>query len=363
MLHRPVLPPVLLALVAAVACTAPASQPSTESPAAQSGTQSPVSAVPQSTTKVTYGEVGSASDAGVYIADAKGYFRDQGIELAKVRFQTAADMVAPLGTGQLDVGGGAPSAGLMNAVAREVSVKIVADKGNMNPGFGFQAMMVRKDLWDSGAVRGPADLKGKSVANSGQGVTGDAAIDAFLRTGGLTISDVDLVLMAFPDMPQAFANGSIDSALGIEPFATQAADGGSAVIIKRNDDVVPRQQVAVIMYSPKFAAEKVDVARRFMLAYVKGLRDYNDAFVKHNAAKRDEIIDILINATTVKSRPLYDKIVMPGLDPNGRVNTASLEESQAFWLSRGIQLQKVDLSTVIDNQFTDWAVQQLGSNS
>jgi NitT/TauT family transport system substrate-binding protein len=312
---------------------------------------------------VTYGEVGSASDAGVYIADAKGYFRDQGIELDKMRFQSAAEMVAPLGIGQLDVGGGAPSAGLMNAVAREVSVKIVADKGNLTPGFGFQAMMIRKELVDSGAVKGPGDLKGRPFANSGQGITPEVVIDAYLKSGGLSISDVNIVLMGFPDMVQAFANGSIDAAQIIEPFATQAAEAGSAVIVKRNDELVPRQQVAVIMYSPKFAAEQVDVARRFMLAYVKGLRDYNDAFVKKNTAKRDEIIDILINATTVKSRPLYDKIVMPGLDPNGKVNTASLEESQTFWLARGIQQQKVDLSTVIDNQFTDWAVQQLGPYS
>ena len=65
------------------------------------------------------------------------------------------------------------------------------------------------------------------------------------------------------------------------PFAPLGRRG------KRNDEIVPRQQVAVIMYSPKFAAEQVDVARRFMLAYVKGLRDYNDAFVKKNAAKRE----------------------------------------------------------------------------
>src|SRR6266545_5532067 len=60
------------------------------------------------TTKVMMGELGSASDSGLFIALEKGYFAEQGIEVERTRFNTAADMVAPLGTGQLDVGGGAP---------------------------------------------------------------------------------------------------------------------------------------------------------------------------------------------------------------------------------------------------------------
>jgi NitT/TauT family transport system substrate-binding protein len=350
---------IFLLLVAAIGCTPTASggnAPTVAGPASGGGASSP----PQTITKITYGEIGGTSDAGIYIAEEKGYFREQGLELDKTRFQTAVEMVAPLGTGQLDVGGGAPSAGLMNAVTRDVSVKIVADKGNLNPGFGFQALMIRKDLWDSGAARGPADLKGRSFANSGRDNTGEVTMDTFLRTGGLTIADVDVVTMAFPDMLQAFANGSIDAALVIEPWVTQIADAGSAVIVKRNDELTPRQQVAVIMYSPQFAEQKPDLARRFMLAYVKALRDYNDAFAKGDTAKREQMIDILIGATTVKSRPLYDKIAMPGLDPNGRVNTQSLDESQNWWVAKGSQRAKVDLAKVVDPQFAEWAVQQLG---
>src|ERR687885_649031 len=67
-----------------------------------------------------------------------------------------ADTVAPLAAGQLDVGGGAPSAGLGNALARGLNLKIVADKGSTPPGFGYAGVVIRKDLWDSG-VRSPAD--------------------------------------------------------------------------------------------------------------------------------------------------------------------------------------------------------------
>lgn len=345
----------LLALLSACA-------PRTGSPAGAPPAQAPAAAPPAAPTitKINYGEIGGTSDAGIYIANDKGYFREQGIELESARFQTAAEMVAPLATGQLDVGGGAPGAGLMNAFSRDIALKIVADKGNLNRGYGFQAVMTRKDLWDSGAVRGPADLRGRTIAMPARDITPEVTLDTYLRGGGLTVAEVNVATMPFPDMATALANRSIDAALPIEPFVTQIVEREIGVILTRNDDVTPEQQVAVILYSPKFAEEKPELARRFMVAYVKGLRDYNDAFGKKDEAKKTEVVAILVGNTAVKDPTLYDKMVMPGLNPNGRVNIESLEQSQTWWVAKGSQQAKVDLSKVVDHQFVDWAVQQLG---
>jgi NitT/TauT family transport system substrate-binding protein len=62
----------------------------------------------------------ASSDAVFYIADKKGYFRQEGLAVSFTPFDSAARMVAPLGAGQLDVGGGSPSAGLYNAVERGI---------------------------------------------------------------------------------------------------------------------------------------------------------------------------------------------------------------------------------------------------
>jgi len=83
---------------------------------------------------VTVGAAGTTSDAPIYIADKKGYFNDEGLAVKVTDFRSAADMVAPLGTGELDVGAGSASAGLYNAVLRGVRIKIVADKASPPPG-------------------------------------------------------------------------------------------------------------------------------------------------------------------------------------------------------------------------------------
>lgn len=312
---------------------------------------------PSTLTKLQVGLVGGISDAAFYIANDKGYFKEQAIELEINRFDSAARMVAPLGTGQLDVGGGAPSAGLLNAIAREVPLKVVADKGNMDPGHGYEAIVVRKGL--SGGTGSAADLKGKTVAISAKDISPEVTLSTFLKTGGLTIKDINLVTMSHADMVTALANGSIDAGLPIEPFVAEAVAKGVAVIWKRDDEIAPRQQVAVVLYGPKFV-ENRDLARRFMLAYIKGARYYNDAFDKKDAAKRKDVVSILVRNTAVKDADLYTKMVMPGIDPNGRVNLDSLANQQDYFLAKGSQKTRLDLKQVVDMQYAEWAVQKFG---
>ena len=59
---------------------------------------------------ITVGATSSTSDAPIYIADKQGYFRDEGLEVKVVNFRSAADMVAPLGAGQIEAGAGSASA-------------------------------------------------------------------------------------------------------------------------------------------------------------------------------------------------------------------------------------------------------------
>src|SRR3954467_15615237 len=86
---------------------------------------------------IRVGTTSSSSDAPLFIADKKGYFRQEGLQVQFTAFDSAAKMIAPLGTGQLEVGAGSPAAGFFNAVARKVDIKIVADKGSMPPGYGY----------------------------------------------------------------------------------------------------------------------------------------------------------------------------------------------------------------------------------
>ena len=96
--------------------------------------------------KVKAGIVNQISDAGIYIAVQRGYFKELGLDVELVVFQSAATMIGPLGTGELDVGGGATAAGLWNAEQRNIGIRAVADKGSSRKGWGFVALVTRSSL-------------------------------------------------------------------------------------------------------------------------------------------------------------------------------------------------------------------------
>src|SRR5688500_700298 len=141
---------------AACGGTTPAASPTATTAAVATATATPTPVT------VKFGQVGSVSDAAIFIADAKGYFKEQGITFEAVPFTSAAQMVGPLGTNDLQAGGGAPSAGLFNSVERGVQLRIVADKGSLTPGHGYEAVIVRKGLADR--VKGAKDMKGLKVS-------------------------------------------------------------------------------------------------------------------------------------------------------------------------------------------------------
>src|SRR6478735_3779845 len=169
------------------------------------------------------------SDAGYYMADAMGFFRDEGIDVSITGFNSAAQMIAPLGTGELDVGGGTVSAGFYNAVGRGILMKIVADQASIKPGYGYSSLMVRKDLVDSGRYKSFADLKGMKVAIGAPGTGTASALNEALKKGGLKYSDVDVVYIGFPEHLPTYKNKGIDASITNEPTMTRAIEDGVAV--------------------------------------------------------------------------------------------------------------------------------------
>ncbi|MBI4320644.1 MAG: ABC transporter substrate-binding protein [Chloroflexi bacterium] len=315
---------------------------------------------PKALSKVKVGIFRSLSDAGLYIAAEKGYFREEGIDIEFVEFDGIAKIIPALAAGQLDVGTGSAGAGVYNAFKRDLPIKIVADKATPAPGRGYQGLIVRKDIWDSGAFKDYKDLKGKTVAvtSIGQGAGSEGMIDRALKKGGLTLRDIDAVSITYTDINAALAGKKIDVALQMEPYLTQALEMGVAVRFKNADDFYPNQQTAVLLYAPHFSQSNIDVAKRFMVGYLRGVRYYNDVLDKKLDKK--EMVQILVKNTPVKDPAMYDKMVYPGLNPDGYVNKQSLNDDQDLFISKGYIKEKVPVDLVVDNQFADYAVEKLG---
>src|SRR5262249_62235843 len=82
---------------------------------------------------VSVGMVNTISDAGFFVAQAKGYFQAAGIEVTFQSFPSASNMIAPLASGDLDVGSGAVSAGGRHDPAAGRPGRILAPTARRGP--------------------------------------------------------------------------------------------------------------------------------------------------------------------------------------------------------------------------------------
>jgi NitT/TauT family transport system substrate-binding protein len=312
--------------------------------------------------KVAVGLVNASSDAGFFIADAKGYFTKEGIDADFVAFDSAAKMVAPLGAGHLDVGAGAASAGLYNAVGRGIRVKIVADKARNIKGAGFQAFMVRKDLVDSGKVKKLADLKGMKVAITSAGGSDASVLDQAMQSAGLKYEDVEKIYLGFPQHAMAFQNGAIAASITTEPTVSKIVSQGSAVRFTGNDAFYPDAQVAVVLFSGGFIEQRPQVARRFMKAYLQGVRDFNAAIVngRLTGPGAEQMIAILAKYSIIKDPETLRTMYVHTADPDGKLSIDSLRKDLAFFKRTGDVKGNITVEQVIDTSIVTAAAKDLG---
>jgi len=295
---------------------------------------------------VKLGDLAAISNAAVYIAIEKGFFKEQGVVTEISNFASAAKQVPALVAGELEVSVGSATAGLFNAVAQQAPFRIVADKGQAREGYGFSLLAVRKDLVDSGQVKSFKDLKGKKIAILAKGNIQHYLVGKMAEEVGLTINDIELSFLDAPNQVTAFETKAIDAAYAVEPWVARFTERGVAVRFRTPDQVkgLGPVQVGVIIYSGKFITERRPVAQRWMNAYLKAA----DLFHK-NGTKDPEIAAILEKYTKVPAK-VVQTAIPPYQDPNGRPLRENLADQAQWFSSNGMQ-QKISIDNALDLSF------------
>src|SRR5436189_1277089 len=143
----------------------------------------------------------NAVHSGIYAAQARGYFKDEGLDLHIQEPSSTADSAKLLETGRADFA-------VMDindfGIARERGLDLVAIAAIV------QRPLASVIARDRSEIRTPADLAGKTI-----GVTGvpsdDAVLDTVLRAGGVEPSDVHRVTIGFNAVAD-LAAGKVDAA-------------------------------------------------------------------------------------------------------------------------------------------------------
>jgi len=306
-------------------------------------------------TTVHVGMVRSISSVATLNAIEKGYFKEVGIKVLTEDLDTSANMIAQLAQNQLQVIEGGISAGYFNGLEKGLPITIVMDRVSSPLGHN---LMLRPDLKDQ--ITQLKQLKGKVLASNGAGSVSTYEVGKMLESDGLTISDVDVKVFPFTQMAIAFANKAIDAAIVIPPFTSLFLSKGQAVAFKDPDDLVAPHPltISVDMVNTDWAQANQDLLRKYYTAYLRGVRDYCQAY--HGGANRAELIELALRSGTETRRELLTEYPWPARSPDGRINVESMLDMQRWYTKNKFSTAQVPANRLVDTSYIDYAVQKLG---
>jgi NitT/TauT family transport system substrate-binding protein len=343
----------LLALGLVLGCAPPASAPPSKPTAAPQATAGAAAskpaaaaqaaaptAAPREPERVSVVWVRSINLAPYNVAVGRGYYTQEGLAVETAEFGSAADVVSALGTGQTDVNVGSLSAGTFNAWNRGVRMYVVAPT-SIYPAEGLMptSIIARKDLYDSGAIRGLPDLRGRSFAVNARGNITEYTMWRVLQRRGMTLDDVSSPILSFPDMVAALANGSVDAFIGSEPFGAIALDQGIGARLEEDQRTIGPIQFTHILYSEQFAEGRSDAAVRFLKATLRASRE-----LQGTGWTTDPTIAQILEDEIGFRRELLTRSILPVFPMDLTVRLDDVEQMQEGLLRMG----RLTYSTPLD---------------
>ena len=235
-----------------------------------------------------------SNHAGLYVAQEKGYFAAEGLDV-EIRTPSDPSIVPQLvATGRDDFGINYQTGVL---IAREQGVPVVSVMALVQ--HPLNSVMA---LRESGIAQ-PADLVGKTVGWPGI-PDNEPLLDTMLRSQGHSLSEVELVNVGF-DLVPALIGGRVDAIVGaywVHESISATNQGFELNIMRMEEHGVPDFYELVLVASEDTIANDPDLVQRFVRGAQRGYRDAIDdpqAAVELLKAVRPEV-DLTIESPGVE---------------------------------------------------------------
>lgn len=312
----------------------------------------------QSLQQVTVGYVNVLPWSPIFVGVEKGYFREQGLEIKLQQLSGGAEITTQTAAGNFNVGTGGSSA-LFNAIGRSKGLgqkpplTIVSPLHLEKPPLATPLVVSRK-AYDEGRITKVIDLKGKRVAINAPGTATEYWLELALRKGGLSVKDVEVTGIPFPNIGQALDANQIAAAALTEPFATLATRQGQIRVL--DNAFLDGEIGTLLFYNADWATKNPQPAQGFMNGFLKAVRDLESGGWSDAAtlAILSKYTDVPVDVIREAPRPYGE--------PDGKVNLTLLGNQQTFFKAqdRLTYDQPLDLTQYVDTRYAQEVVKALG---
>lgn len=296
-----------------------------------------------------HGIIEAKSDAGFQVMAMRGGFAQKlGVDIKYSYFQNDVIMLRGLLAGELDSYEGTPAPALL-AGGRNAGIKII----------GCHWQNVVHSVFARATFKGPADMKGATMAISAPNAAPDMIAKAYLAQNDIPLSAVKFASLGNdPDRYKALASGvALATVISIEFSQLAAKDG--IKLVARGSDVMPNYQRLCTMTTDKLIAARREDIVRFLAAQMQGYR--------FALANRDQELAVTREITGIKPDDQRPEFMFAeasnhktGIDPTMPIVLEKLAWLQGELVAAGNLPQKYDLARVVDTDLRAEALKRAG---
>ena len=288
---------------------------------------------------VTIGITMWAGYAHSYIAQEKGFFEDESVKVELQLRENLEDSLQYFKEGKTDAVFGLQSDAMLLS-AQGVPLKIVYITDFSNGGDVIVSKLEIKTI---------ADLKGKKISVETLNGFNHIFLNELLRQNDMQESDVEIVPIPAPMVPDALESGIIDAGQTWEPYQSQAIANGYRLLASSAD--APGIITDVLMFHSKFVEERPDDVKKIIIALDRALKYRNIDYIGSYG--------IMSDATGVSPSDLKRTIggnTFPDLEENKESFTESEKLTSLyssgkiisdFFLERGIISAPINLKDLL----------------
>lgn len=309
---------------------------------------------------VTVATTREVSNAPLFLAATRGYFKAEGIELAMRAYPGAPAAAQALAGGDADLGLFAFSATAFNLAGGGKIKAIAAQVREKHNHEGNQ--IVASVVAHARGLRELANLAGKLVAVDELGSIfhyqlGQIAAHKQFGLGTMTLKPMSSV----DAMVQAVAAGKVDAAILPPFYAREMLQAGQARLVGLYSEL-DEQQLGALFASAKTLASRRATVEKFLRAYARGAADYTAALARLDSQRKP-----ISDATSQNAAAAIARYVYPGrnterasrtvagsayyMDPQARLDIADLARQIAWYKAQGLIDRKIEAVDVADLTF------------
>lgn len=259
------------------------------------------------------------------VAEKKGFFKEQGLEVEINDFGGGAKSLQALVGGSVDVVTGAYEH-TIRMQAKGQDIRAVVELGRF-PGI---VIAVRKDL--AGKVKSAADFKGLKIGVTAPGSSTALTAQYAMVKAGLKASDAPIIgVGGGASAVAAMKQGQVDLISHLDPVISKLeADGDVSALIDTRTEAGTKalfggaNPAAVLYLKNDFAEKNPVTTQKLVNAFVKALKWLE-------TAKPEEVADLVPAEYHLGDKPLYLRSVKNSLESYSRTGISTPEAMKSMY--------------------------------